>query len=221
MKKIVFIITFFFFLSAFANAQDADILRELQDSVNQLDLQVANLLKIIEMQRREIDHLKKLCQQAGVDTNAAPTGISNLIFGIHLGEELETLSARQKVSKSDYTFADKNFRGQVWSVECNDPNVKNILVYVFNRRIYEIDIEFADANAANCKAIEERLKKNYHHIYRNTFETMIDGVNVGIELNCITGLGTDSKIILSYIHVPILTEIYAEIGKTRANKLSQ
>lgn len=216
MKKAIFIFIILLFCPALAEIEEPNIIKELKNSIRQLDVQITNLLRIIEFQKKEITYLRKLCSEAGIDVTPVPAGISEPIFGIYLGETLETLRTRLKVSKGDYAFADKNFRGQVWSVENNDRSIKRILAYTFNEQIYEIDIEFADTSATNCEATKTQLSKNYQTIHQNTFETIIDGVNIGIELNCYNSGGKDNRLTLTYIHVPILTQIYAELGKTKS-----
>jgi hypothetical protein len=216
MKKMVFIFIIFFSSFALAETEEPNAIKEMRIAIGQLDRETTNLLKIIELQKKEIDYLRKLCSEAGIDVTPLPVGICKPIFGIHLGETLQALRSRLKVLKSDYVFADKNYPGQVWSVENNDPNIKSLSAYTFNEKIYEIDVEFADANAANCQAINAQLRKDYQTIYQNTFETMNNGVNVGIELNC--HIGKNNRLISTYIHVPILRDIYNELGKQRINK---
>ena len=219
MKKAVFVFIVLFSSFVFAQPQEPNVIKELQGSIGQLDTEITHLLKIIELQKKEIEHLRKLCSDAGINVTPVPAGISEPIFGIYLGETLGTLRSRLNISKSDYAFADKDYPGQVWSVESNDPNIANLLAYAFNERIYEIDIEFADANAATCGAVKSQLKKSYLTVYQDIFETIIDGVNIGIELNCHSG--PNNKIILTYIHVPILRDIYTELEKRKAIKAAQ
>jgi hypothetical protein len=82
-----------------------------------------------------------------------------------------------------------------------------------------VDVEFRDADMANCRAIKSQLEKTYQPTDRNkydrlfgksTFETVIDGVNIGIEINCDAGAGKNDKITLTYVHIPILKEMLAE-----------
>ncbi len=219
VKKTVFIFIIFFSPLIFAQTGEPNAIKELRNSIRQLDAEITDLLKIIELQKKEIEHLRKLCSQAGIDTSPEPNGICEPIFGICLGETLETLQSRLNISKSDYVFADKDYPGQVWVVDNNDLNIKSLLVYTFNDKIYEIDVEFTDANAANCGMTRARLEKDYQTVYQNTFETMNNGVNVGIELNCHTG--PNNRITLTYVHVPILRDIYTELGKLKAIKAAE
>jgi len=230
MKKTVFIFAVLFLSFVFAQTYDPNTLQELQNAVSQLNLQITNLLKIIESQKDELIRLRKLCFDAGIDitppaqeqTSQEADQITQPVFGVYLGETLKTLRSRLKVSKSKYVFANKDCPGRVWSVKNNDPNIKRLLVCSFNERIYEVNVEFRDAGMANCRAIKSQLEKTYQPAGRNKydqlfgksiFETVIDGVNIGIEVNCDTGTGKNNKITLTYIHVPVLKEMLAEQEK--------
>ncbi|MGA2914734.1 MAG: hypothetical protein ABSE89_01775 [Sedimentisphaerales bacterium] len=216
MKKAVFILVVLFSSVALAQTQEPNAILKLRDSIKQLDMEINHLLKIIELQKKEIEFLRTLCSQAGINVTPTPAGISEPVFGVYLGETLDTLRTRLRVSKSNYVFADKDWPGQVWSVEENEPNINYILAYTFDEQIYEIDIEFADASASKCEAVKTQLGKKYKAVYQNTFETVIDGVNVGIELNCHTE--GNNRITLTYIHVPILREMYTELESRKAKE---
>ncbi len=217
MKNGIFIIVLFTSL-AFAQMPEPDAIAKLNDSIKQLDMEINRLLKIIETQKKEIEFLRKLCIDAGINVTPAPAGIGESVRGVYLGESLEDLKTRRRVSKSNYTFADKEYPGEVWSVENYDPNISSLLAYAFNDQIYEVDVDFADANAAMCESLKTQLGQKYKTVYGNTFETVIDDVNIGIELNC---GGSNNKITLSYIHVPLLREIYAELDKRKAQELDK
>jgi len=236
MKKTVFIFAVVFLSFVFAQTYDPNTLEELRNAASQLNLQITNLLKIIDSQKDELARLKKLCSDAGIDTtppaqqqqtSQTSDKISEPVFGVYLGETLESLRSRLKVSKSKYVFADKGCPGRVWSVKNSDPNIKRLLVCSFNERIYEVDVEFRDSGMANCRAIKSQLEKSYQPAGRNkydqllgksTFETVIDGVNIGIEVNCDTGTGKHDKITLTYVHVSILKEMLAEQEKRKPAK---
>ena len=227
MKKTVFIFAVLLLSFVFAQTYDPNTLQELQNAVSQLNLYITNLLGIIESQKDELIRLRKLCSDAGIDTtppaqeqtSQTSDKISQPVFGVYLGETLKDLRSRLKVSKSKYVLADKDCPGKVWSVKNNDPNIKHLLVCTFNERIYEVDVEFRDADMASCRAIKSQLEKSYLPADRNkydrllgksTFETVIDGVNIGIEVNCDTGAGKNRKITLTYVHIPVLKEMLAE-----------
>jgi hypothetical protein len=231
MKKTVFIFAVFLLSFVFAQTYDPNTLQELQNVVSHLNLQITNLLKIIESQKTELARLRKLCSDAGIDTtpparqeqtSQMSDEINQPVFGVYLGETLKSLRSRLKVSKSKYVFADKNCLGRGWSVKNNDPNIKRLLVCSFNDRIYEVDVEFRDSDMANCRAIRSQLEKTYQPVDRNkydrllgksTFETVIDGVSIGIEINCDAGAGKNNKITLTYVHILILKEMLAEQEK--------
>jgi len=226
MKKAIFVFIVFFFSLVCAQTEEPGAIKDIQNSIKQLKQQVDNLQRTVESQKREIAYLRRLCADAGIyvipqtnedEQSKTTAGISKPIFGVYLGETLETLSGRFKVLPSDYVFADKDTPGQVWSIENKDPNIKSILVCVFNERIYEIDIEFADASEKNRKIIETQLRGDYKPVYQNTFETTIDEVNIGIELNWRDNTKKNNgRLAVTYIHIPILREINAELEKRKS-----
>ena len=234
MKKGIFVFVILLFSSVCARTEGPNIIDELQNSIAKLSLQVTNLQKIIELQKDEIARLRKLCSDSGIDitpkeqrkeTSKKTSAITEPFFGVYLGEPLKALRSRIKISKSNYVFADMDCSGRVWYVKNNDPNVKRILVCTFNERIYEIDIEFTDASSANCDAIKAQLMKDYQTSYqskyeqllgKSTFEAVIDGVNIGIELNSYAGSEKNSKLTLTYVHIPLLKEVFTELEKRKA-----
>ena len=188
-------------------------------------------MRIVESQKGEIARLKKLCANAGIDTTPPaqrektaipPNGINEPFYGVYLGEKLDTLRKRLKVSKTKYVFVDDKCPAKVWSVRSKEPKVKNILVCTFNEQIYEIDVEFKNASDADCRAMELQLEKDYPAIYRdryekllgrNTFETTIDGVSIGIILNYDTAAEKNSRLKLTYVHIPLLDQMRTEQEK--------
>ncbi|MGB8225502.1 MAG: hypothetical protein WCE45_01350 [Sedimentisphaerales bacterium] len=235
MKKTIFIFAVLFFSFVSAQTYDPNTLQELRNAVSQLNLQITNLLKIIESQQAELARLRKLCSDAGIDTTPPAqeqtsqevVEINQPLFGVYLGETLDALRSRLKVSKGKYVLADKDCPGKVWSVKNSDPNIKRLLVCSFNERIYEVDVEFRDSDMASCRAIKSQLEKSYQPVGWNkynrlfgksVFETVIDDVNIGIQVNCNIGAGKNDTITLTYIHVPILKEMLAEQEKRKPVK---
>jgi hypothetical protein len=234
MKKGIFVFVIFLFSSVCARTEEPTIIDELRNSITKLSLQVTNLQKIIESQKEEIARLRKLCADSGIDitpkkqrkeTSKKTNAVAEPFFGVYLGEPLKALRSRIKISKSNYVFADRDYSGRVWSVKNNDPNVKRILVCTFNERIYEIDIEFTDTSWANCDAIKAQLMKDYQTadqtkyeqlLGKNTFEAVINGINIGIELNSYAGSEKNSRLTLTYVHIPLLKEVFAELEKRKA-----
>lgn len=234
MKKWIFIFIILLSSFAFANTEEPNavaIIRDLQNSIRQLNVQVADLVKMVEMQRQEIARLKKLCADAGVEITPHPhrqkvkppeppqekTGqISQPIFGIYLGQSLDKLRSKMKVSKSNYVFTDKNFNGRVWIVKTKEPAIKKLLVCTFNNQIYEIDIEYKDASAENCRTIKQQLERDYKIVSRdkyeqmlgkNTFEAVIDDVKIGIVLNYYSDGDKENRLTVTYVHIPLLEQM--------------
>jgi hypothetical protein len=237
MKNGIFVFVILLFCSVCARTEEPNIIDELQNSIAKLSLQVTNLQQIIELQKDEIARLRRLCANSGIDitpkeqrkeTSQKTNAVTKPFFGIYLGEPLKALRSRVKVSKSNYVFTDRDSPCRAWTVKNNDPNVKRILVCTFNERIYEIDIEFTDASSANCDAIKAQLMKDYQTTYqskyeqllgKSTFEAVVDDINIGIELNSYAGSEKNSRLTLTYVHIPLLKEVFAELEKRKAGIL--
>ena len=209
-----------------------------QTEIDNLKKQISELKKIVDSQKTEISRLKKLCLQAGININPkekktsipAKSGISKPMFGVHLGETLNSLNQRFRVSRSSYSFEDKDHPGEIWTVQNDNSNVKHILVYTINEKVYEIDIQFADGSRTNYDTINSQLEKKYKSkdeggltgamFGEGSFKTMIDGTEIKIKLNHDIGFMEDDKLELQYIHVPLRDKVYEEIKRRKANKIS-
>ena len=152
------------------------------------------------------------------------------MFGIYLGETLDSLKNRFVVSESTFSFEDKDHPGEIWNVQKNNSNVKHILVYTINRQVYEIDIQFVDGSRTNYDTINTQLEKKYKTedkggltgamFGEGSFNTVIDGVGVKIKLNHDVGFMEDDKLELQYTHISLRDRVYEEIKKRKASKIS-
>lgn len=195
------------------------------------------LQKTIETQKQEIQRLENLCSENGIaarnEENAykpASSALTKPFFGIYLGETLDSLKKRYAVSKSAHAFEDKDNPGQIWNVQIANENVKETLVYILNDQIYEIDLKFVDASRTNYDTINAQLEDKYKTedeggltgamFGEGQFNTVIDGTQVRISLNHDVGIMDGDTLELHYIHVPLQTNLYEEIKRRKAGKIS-
>lgn len=231
MKKWIFISIILLCSLALAGPADSNAINDFQNSLKQLHLRISELLKIIESRETEIARLRKICEDAGIDTASPvkskpevilPEKINEPFYGIYLGETFESLSERAKITKSKYVFADDNCPAKVWLVKNKDPKIKSVSVCTFNERVYEIDVEFKNASEADCREMNAQLEKDYPAVYagryekllgKSTFETTIDNVRIGIILNCDAAAGKNSTMKLTYVHMPLLEQMQSDMKK--------
>jgi len=235
MKKLVTVIVVLCFAVCTAFA-DTGKVEKLQSEIQQLNKQISELKKTVELQKAEITRLKTLCQRNGIDLSPKkrsekPTqsAIGQPMFGVFLGETLDSLKKRFRVSQSTFTFENEDHPGKIWNVQNNNANVKQLLIYTFDNNIYTIDIRFRDGSRSNYEAIKSQLEKKYKSedkggisgamFGEGVFEPVIDGVEVKIKLNHDTGFMEDDKLDLSYTHTPLSQKVYEEIQRRKASKI--
>jgi len=205
--------------------------------IDRLNKQIANLQKTIESQRSEIERLQQLCRQYGIDVapkqaieKPTQTAISQPMFGVFLGETMDSLKKRLKVSESTYHFNDEDHPGAIWAVNVVNENVKQLLVYSFDNQIYTIDVRFSDGSRTNYETIKGQLENKYKQndeggvagalFGEGVLKPVIDGIEVRIKLNHDTGFMEDDKLELSYAHGPLSDKVYKEIQRRKAAKIN-
>lgn len=234
--KNVFTILVLLCLAVCTAFADTGKVEKLQTEIRNLNKQISKLQKTMELQRAEIERLKTLCQENRIALSPKkrikkPTqsAINKPMFGVFLGETLDSLKKRFRVSQSTLYFENKDHPGKIWSVQNDNPNVKQLLVYTFDNNIYTIDIRFTDGSRSNYEAIKSQLEKKYKSedkggisgamFGEGVFEPVIDGVEVKIKLNHDTGFMEDDKLELSYTHAPLSQKVYEEIQRRKARKI--
>jgi hypothetical protein len=154
--------------------------------------------------------------------------VTKMLFGVRLGETLANLRTRVKITSSSYSFLDKDLPVQVWNVTSSDPDVRAVRVSSFDNRIFEIIVDFKDASRSHFNMTKELLNQLYgtkkeglvHPLFDNvSFEAMIDGVPVSIELNRDIGFGEDDKLTLAYSHGPLLIQSAEEVDRSKPAKV--
>lgn len=235
MKKLVTVFIVLCFTTCIAFA-DTGKIEKLQSEIQKLNKQISELKKAVEVQRAEIKRLKTLCQRNGIDIFPKKRGVKPIqsaigkpMFGIFLGETLDTLIKRFRVSQSTLSFENKDHPGKIWNVQNNNPNVKLLLVYTFNNIIYTIDVRFTDGSRSNYEAIKSQLEIKYKSedkggivgsmFGEGVFEPVIDGVEVKIKLNHDIGFVEDDTLGLSYTHAPLSQKVYEETQRRKASKI--
>ncbi len=229
MKKLVTIISVLCFAlcPSFADTWKIEIqLSEIQQ-----------LNKTVEVQKAEIKRLETLCQRNGIDFSPkeeiekpVPSAISQPMFGIFLGETIDSLKKRFKVYPSKLNdFIDEDDPGKIWDIQNKNENVKALSVQTFEDNIYSINVQFVDGSKVNYEAIKSQLGKKYKSedkgglsgalFNKGTFYPVIDGITVGIRLNHNIGFMKDDTLDLSYIHMPLLLKNNAEIDRRKVSKV--
>lgn len=167
----------------------------------------------------------------GVSAQSNIIIVSKPMFGIFLGETLDSLRKRFNVSKSNLYFEDEDHPGKILSVRSDNPNVKQLLVYTFNGNVYTIYVLFNDGSRTNYETINAQLEKTYKSSDKGglsgaifgegVFETVIDGMEIRIKLNHDIGFMEDDKLELSYTHVLLSERVYEEIKSRKSAKINK
>jgi len=236
MKHFTFTILIILCLVVCTSA-DTGKVEKLQAEIQKLNKQISELQKTVEFQKVEIERLKNLCLNAGIDVSPkekikkpAQEAIGQPIFGVFLGETIDSLTQRLQVSPTTYTFTDKDHPGKIYAVQNRNPSVKTLLVYIFDDKIYTIDVRFADGSRMNYEAIKNQLEKKYKSEDKSgisgalfgegVFEPVIDGVKIKIELNHDIGFAEADKLELTYTHTTLSKKVHEEIERRKAKKIS-
>lgn len=150
------------------------------------------------------------------------------IFGVHLGETLDSLRKRAVVSSSGFVLKDDDHPGIIWEVSSSNV-VERLLIRTFDNKIYLIQIQFVDGSKNNYEAIKTQLEKKYNDTDDSLFgglfgevdlNVIIDAVKVRINLNHDIGFMEDDKLELIYYHEYLFSQVYRELQKRKADKVS-
>ena len=168
-----------------------------------------------------------------IDSRLLLSTISKPIFGIYLGETINSLQRRTQIvsniNKSEMT--DKDLATTIWILKNKNPNIKYLSVTTFNNRIYTISVDFVDNSESNYEVTKSQLAKKYKSENESgfvgamfgeaSFWTTIDGVPVAIWLNRDIGFMEDDTLNLLYAHVPLLNQVIWKSEKRKAEKIKK
>lgn len=214
-----------------------DEVEKLRGEIQNLNKQISDLQKTIELQNAEIARLKKLCIENGIDLSPKekvekPTqeAISQPMFGIFLGETLDSLKRRFKVVSASGTTKGVIEGTENWLVQSDNGNIKLLGVNTYQQQVLFIFVYFADASKQNYAAIKGQLEKKYKGIEEEgipdftfgkkfTRQTLIDGVPILIQLEHETGFMENDKLTLFYFHIPLTQKLEEENKNRKADKV--
>ena len=154
--------------------------------------------------------------------------VNQSMFGIFLGETIDSLRKRHSVTPSSFSFEEKDHPGVIWNVFNCNTSVKHLLVYTFEGKIYSIDVRFTDGSKTNYEAIKTQLEKKYRDTDDSLFgglfgelsiTTTIGTVKVYINLNHDIGFMEDDKLVLTYQHGSLVQQVVKEIHKRKVGKI--
>jgi hypothetical protein len=245
MKKLALIILLSFVATSLLWAATAEEKKTMRERIEELEQRVTRLEKIGFEQRiiqlemwvdklREATNLTeeiklsmpKNASVLGTDANELKTSI----FGIRLGQTIETLKKDLNIAPSSFYFEDKDHPSKIWDIQSVNEFIKTMRIMSFHNQVYRIELEFQDGSNANFQALKEQLIQKYPAedtegltdvlFGQYDFETKIDGVKVQVFLNRDKGiLGEDDKISLRYIHLPLRRKVQEEIKRRKAAKI--
>lgn len=239
MKKLIIIsIISLLITSCFGSIDKPRTKKEFEQKIEQLEARIRELEFLIIIKDAEINNLKnqlELAQnttfspESATEVNFPSKVIKQPIFGIHLGESLDSLKKRKTVNPSIYKYVDEDYPSQIWDVENSDSNIKALRISTYKELIYEISIDFADASQTNYDVIKKQLQEKYldkgdEGLIETLFseirlEPIIDGIQLLIKLNY-DEIG-ENAMTLRYIHNPIFEKVINEVKCKKASKVSE
>ena len=211
-------------------------LEQIQGENEQLKAKIAELNKTIDSLKIEIARLNSLCKANNIDTSPqekvvklTSEALSQPMFGIFLGETIDSLKKRMKVEDSGVNTEELGLIGKMWGVHVDNPSVKRMLAVSFQNLICSISIDFVDGSESNYDAIKKQLEKKYGAKEnddfsetlsgKSVFKPVIDGVVVLISLDYDAGFLAAEKLNLSYSHLGIGAKLTKELERRKAAKV--
>jgi len=247
MKKLLATIIILVLASVFVSAQSRpdnrrESLRERLERIEQkieeleiriIQLEILNKPTTIETKKSNSSSLKS----ENMETKSGKLNEEHIligalkqpIFGIYLGETLDSLKKRKTIAPSKYQYTDKDNPSKLWDVENYDSNIKNIIVSTYQEIIYEISIYFIDASETNYAVIKKQLQEKYldrgdeglkETIFSEiNLKPIVDGIQLIINLNFDNGIFEEDSILLRYVHYPLIQKLTEHIEKNKASKV--
>lgn len=238
-KSIIAIIILGLIIPCFGSIDKPRTKKEFEQKIEHLEARIHGLETLVKAKNAEINRLKRALETAQkiplkpdrvTETNLPAGVIKQPIFGVYLGESLNSLRKRKTIGPSDYTYPDKDHPGQIWNVENTNTNVKALRVSIYQGMIYEIAIDFADASQTNYDVIKKQLQEKYRDkgdegltetlFSKITLQPIVDGIRLLIILDYDENAFGDNTLTLRYTHCPIVEKVRDEIKRRKAAKVS-
>jgi len=170
------------------------------------------------------------CTDTSVENNTQPKYSKEMLnsrtnasfFGIRLGDTLSNVKRGINVVKSDtYQFTDKDTPAEIWEFSSTNPAVKEMVIGVFQNRVYQIEAHFSEVSETNYNALKSELSHKYGTerdlgldgiVFggeKALFTQQIDGIEVYIFIKYSSGFA-DDELFIKYVHVPLSEKVEYE-----------
>jgi len=154
--------------------------------------------------------------------------ISQLFFGIRLGESIYSLKSRCQITPENNSISDDGSR--IWLVRTANPDISRLGVTIYSGQVAGIVIDFKDASDSNYEAIKKGLLNKYGSNISNLSDDIfnklmlapkIDGIQMGINLTRDENVFDHSQdtLMLIYLHTPLCQKINNENQKHKLSKV--
>lgn len=154
--------------------------------------------------------------------------LSKPMFGIYLGETINELSKRQKISLLNIGKQNAEGLTKTWRVQNDIQNIKYCFILTYENRVMSIFVNFHDASESNFEAIDSELR-NKHRVIDETKEFSInpntsilvrlDTTDVIVSLELTENPFEDDELKLAYTHYPLSQEWQAELKRLKTAKV--
>ncbi|MCK4850671.1 MAG: hypothetical protein KAT11_04925 [Phycisphaerae bacterium] len=176
--------------------------------------------------------LQKKHQEVAIDAErAVQTETQTSFFGIRLGESIRDVDKRFRLTKSHYEFTDKDTPATLWNIESSNPAIKEIIVAVYQNRVYQIQVYFSEVSESNYSALKNEILRKYGQEMdlgldgivmggeRSAFKPRIDDTEVMIVLEYSSEV-MDNELFVKYIHEPLNEKVRSDKLNRKASKFS-
>jgi len=153
------------------------------------------------------------------------TALKQRMFGISLGESLDTVRKRTEITKISKKEDDML---EAWLVHSNPETVSKCKIGTFAEKVQYIAVDIKDASETNREAIRQQLENKYAIEYKygenlgrdQVFLTTITGTPVVIFLELSRVIG-ERRLSIVYIHCPLVVKCRDEIRRQAAERIGK
>jgi hypothetical protein len=139
----------------------------VQDSIESLNRAILELKTQVMMQNKEIERLKRLCKKFGInpspeDVALPATAISKPMFGVYLGETIESLEKRHRVVgfMTSCALPNSDLPGKLLFLYSADPVIDCLKVLTYQEQACQIKVRVPRREQDPLQHSEGTTQKN-------------------------------------------------------------
>jgi hypothetical protein len=158
---------------------------------------------------------------ASLVQGADPNVVKKQFFGVRLGESVQEVGKRCKITAVPDTENHNNVL-KSWVVENNNPTMNIMGLDAFKGKVYTITVALKDGSDENFNAIKKKLISQYGEadIELETgaiFRPVIEGINV--EIGIFQSKNDEKVILMVFMHKDMAVSVNEAIEKAKQDKI--